>query len=505
MLLRLKLLFIYVKIYSKKVEYYTEPEIHGGDFDLKKNIPIYILTTAVLFVATFLVIALSVSGKLPFLNGVKPQTSDTSVNLDESEDEFIDESEDEFIEESDEESEVSAPDVSEPDEVEAALAGFDKVDLDGYRLTDAMFKKNEFKLAVVKHYETLEEGVSLLPRMGFIFQTVVSTDEDGETVETISLLDERGEVLFEVFESEFAGVRDALDNPLFKDGKKYYYLDRETLEFVETTYTKGENGRGVEFDYPSYYGRYQDDYTVRRKRSGQWGIYDSTTEEYIVYPYRDMVFTFNGNPIACTYDNDSSKLKFYELNTDLFNDKYYKPETNGLESIGYYHFIDELTRVRRVYSENGKKVSAQELMYTDGTLFNLPADFELKAYSDAVLLLCREDKYGYMSSKGRWITNPEYDSAAPFLEGLAVVGKDGKYGVIATDGSVVVPLVFDEITNCSGGVMILYAEGYGYYVVNKYAPIEIDVPIDESTDESTDESIDESIDESVTDESVDEE
>ena len=87
------------------------------------------------------------------------------------------------------------------------------------------------------------------------------------------------------------------------------------------------------------------------------------------------------------------------------------------------------------------------------------------------------------------------------MEGLAVVGKDGKYGVIATDGSVVVPLVFDEITNCSGGVMILYAEGYGYYVVNKYAPIEIDAPIDESTDESvsdesvTDESIDESIDE----------
>ena len=463
---------------------------------MKKNIPTYIITVLLLFTATFLVVVFSMMGKLPFLNNLKPETSETSAHPDESDEEYFDESEEESTPDVSE-PEVSVPDVSVPDAIENAIKGFDTVDTETYYVTDAMFKKNEFKLSIVKHYETLEEGVSLLPRMGFIFQTVVSTDEDGETVETISLLDERGEVIFEVLEAEFAGVRDALDNPLFKDGKKYYYLDRETLEFVETTYTKGENGRGVEFDYPSYYGRYQDDYTVRRKRSGQWGIYDSTTEEYIVYPYRDMVFTFNGNPIACTYDNDSSKLRFYELNTDLFSDKYYKPETNGLESIGYYHFVDELTRVRRVYSENGKKLSAQELMYTDGTLFNLPADFELKAYSDAVLLLCREDKYGYMSSKGKWITNPEYDSAAPFLEGLAVVGKDGKYGVIATDGSVVVPLVFDSITNCSGGVMILYAEGYGYYVVNKYAPVEIEAPTDESVDES-------GIDESVTDESIDE-
>ena len=459
---------------------------------------IYIITVSVLVAAMALVLALSVTGKLPFLSVSKPTTStEESTFSDESD--YFDES-DAFDESEDvSEPDVSRPDVSEPDVFADTIASLSSVSLDGYSVTDAMFLKNEFKLAIVKHYETLDEGVSLRSRMGYIFETVVSTDESGETIETISLLDEKGEVIFEALEMEFAGVRDYYDNPLFKEGKVYYYLDRETLEFVETTYTNGENGRGVEFDYPSYYGRYQDDYLIRKKRSGQWGIYDPTVEDYIVYPYRDMVFTFNGNPIACTYDNDSSKLKFYKLNTDLLTDKYYKPETNGLESIGYYHFVDELTRVRRVYNENGGKVSVEELMYTDGTLFNLPRDFTLKAYSDGVILLQREGKYGYMSSNGSWITNPDYDSAEPFLEGLAVVGRGGKYGVIATDGSVVVPLVFDSVSNCSGGVMILYSEGNGYYVLNKC--IKDELPEDTDGTESGDTSGSVSIDESIADES----
>lgn len=472
----------------------------GMENTLKKtgSVFIYIITIFALLAAASLVLALSVTGKLPFLSFTKPTTSlspDESDEFDESE--YFDESD-----QSDESEDESFPEVSEPDLLGDTINSLSAISLDGYSVTDAMFKKNDFKLAIVKHYETLDEGVSLNARMGFIFKTVISLDEEGEEVETVSLLDERGEVIFEVLDREFAGVRDALDNPLFKYDGDYYYLDRETLEYIETSYSKGENGRGVEFDYPSYYGRYQDDVTVRKKRSGQWGIYNTLTEEYIVYPYHNMVFTFNGNPIACVYDNSSSKLEFYKLNTALFTNKYYKPETNGLESIGYYHFVDELTRVRRVYNENGKKVSVEELMYTDGTLFNLPRDFTLKAYSDGIILLCREDKYGYMSSNGSWITNPEYDSAAPFLEGLAVVGKDGKYGVIATDGSVVIPLVFDSISNCSGGVMILYSEQHGYYVVNKCIKDEepeLDVSIDESI---SDESVS---DESISDESITEE
>ena len=449
-----------------------------------------------LIALTSLVLVLSVSGKLPFLNDLKTETSGSQSEIDESEDMF-DESESNSGDESG--ADVSVPDVSEPDTFEDFIDSLSGVDTEGFAVTDSMFDKTVDRLAIVKHYETLDEGVSLLPRMGFIFKTVVSTDEDGDSIETVSLLDERGEVIFELLEYEFAGVRDALDNPLFIDGKKYYYLDRTTLEYIETTYSKGENGRGIEFDYPSYYGRYQDDTIVRKKRSGMWGLYDPAIEDYIVYPYRDMVFAFNGNPIACTYDSDSSRLRFYELNTELFSEKYYKPKDNTIDNIGYYHFIDELTRVRRVYNENGKKVSAEELMYTDGTLFNLPRDFTLKAYSDGVILLNRDDKYGYMNSKGVWITNPEYDSAAPFLEGLAVVGKNDKYGVIATDGSVVIPLMFDSITNCSGGVMILYSESNGYYVVNKYAPVPIELPEDESVDESIDESI-VSEDESTTEE-----
>lgn len=433
--------------------------------EMKKNVSAYIITVSLLVTAVALVFALSMTGNLPFLKNYipTPDTTDESGALESVSGTVssIDNSTEPI-----EESEGSVAEVSDVDPVAEALASLENVNTDGYTVTDAMFDKTKGKLAVVKHYESLGEGVSMLPRMGFIFRT--TADADGN--KTITLLDEQGEVIFEELKYDFAGVRDALDHPLFREGKTYYYLDRTTLEFIETTYSEGENGRGIEFDYPSYYGRYQDGTTVRRSRSGLWGIYDSEKDEYIIYPYRSVVFTFNDNPVACAYDADSSRLTFYKLNTEVLNDKYYKPLTNGIENIGYYHFIDGLTRVRRIYNMNGERVSDEELMYTDGTLFNLPADFTLKAYSDGILLLARMDKFGYMSSNGTWITNPDYNTASPFIEGLAVVSKNGKYGMITTDGSVVVPLVFDSITNCSGGVIILYADGYGYYIVNKYMP-----------------------------------
>ena len=111
-------------------------------------------------------------------------------------------------------------------------------------------------------------------------------------------------------------------------------------------------------------------------------------------------------------------------------------------------------------------------MLSDGSLMKLPADYTVRAYSDSVILLEKGGKYGYMSSRGRWITDPSFTAARPFYEGLAVAADaDGKYGMIDTSGNIVLPFVFDYVSNCSDGVIIALSEEYGDILLVKAAPV----------------------------------
>jgi hypothetical protein len=55
------------------------------------------------------------------------------------------------------------------------------------------------------------------------------------------------------------------------------------------------------------------------------------------------------------------------------------------------------------------------------------------------------DKYGYSSVETGEIVIPlQYDDAGYFIDGFALVCKDGRWGVIDTDGNAVVPLIYDN-------------------------------------------------------------
>ena len=113
----------------------------------------------------------------------------------------------------------------------------------------------------------------------------------------------------------------------------------------------------------------------------------------------------------------------------------------------------------------------------NGKELALPSGFELVAYSDGVMVLKQSYKdkdgnskafYGYMSSEGKWIANPDYTAARPFYEGLAAVcGADGKWGMIDADGNTVIPAVFDSISDCQDGVILAYEQKYGNCIFGK--------------------------------------
>ena len=55
-------------------------------------------------------------------------------------------------------------------------------------------------------------------------------------------------------------------------------------------------------------------------------------------------------------------------------------------------------------------------------------------------------RVGFADSKGNVVIDCKYESAFPFSNGVAVVCKSGKYGMINTSGTVVLPLKYSSIS-----------------------------------------------------------
>lgn len=153
-------------------------------------------------------------------------------------------------------------------------------------------------------------------------------------------------------------------------------------------------------------------------------------------------------------------------------DGHHLPDTLGRESIGMLGFNDSLMSVRRRLINTSAGYTAYDdytaLVDTSGKYFNLPAGYELIAYSDGVLLLEKNGYYGFMDRDGRWIAQPRYTYAEPFCEGLAVLGfANGARGMIDTAGNTVLPLIYTHVSSCSDGVAVAFAEGKGWTIYNK--------------------------------------
>ena len=60
---------------------------------------------------------------------------------------------------------------------------------------------------------------------------------------------------------------------------------------------------------------------------------------------------------------------------------------------------------------------------------------------DGLILVGRNGKYGFIDSDGNEVIKAEWDEAKPFSEGFATVKKDGRYGYINTQGELVINMV----------------------------------------------------------------
>ncbi len=189
----------------------------------------------------------------------------------------------------------------------------------------------------------------------------------------------------------------------------------------------------------------------------------------------------DGAEMGAMYFIDENGRKAFENDIVYVNqyDRYVEdfllpPLTNGIESIGFYYYDKGLTRVRRLTVDYynyavrhvAKVVEDRDiLVYADGSEYAIPAGYTLKGYSEGKLILEKEGKYGIFAVEGEWIAQPIYAGATPFIGGLSVLKTDdGRYGMIDTEGNIVLPFTYDYLSQNSSGLIAAYREENGWTI-----------------------------------------
>lgn len=324
---------------------------------------------------------------------------------------------------------------------------------------------------------------------------------------------------YRTLEYERAYTRDRAGNALFcrtdwrrteEETADYYTVSENGM--TPSDYDDLTDGRGVYFDYAPSYGLTDGNLTRFARRTttvteDEEGA--ETREESVTwaYGYTRSWLLYGGYKYAQAYDyregvaaavGADGRLVYigpYGYPAFAAEKKYYyfewevqeyllPPLTNGPESIGFFYYDHGLVRARRqlidhwwyTYYGHVKRVALDEdvMLDKEGNIFPVPAGYDIVSYSDGVILLECDGKYGYMDFTGAWIAQPIYDYARPFSEGLAVAGfADGVRLMLDTEGNIVIPAGrYAYLSDVSSGVIAGYTKQGQWEILHKMARFE---------------------------------
>lgn len=331
--------------------------------------------------------------------------------------------------------------------------------------------------------QILPEG-SFSTAMGF----VVSTVDGKEMLFT-------ADTLQEIFDSEgyhLTKYRTSGGDAVFTKDKTdgYFRYDPATKLFSAVTFDpKGSVQNDFSYTLPRSYGK-ADAGTELTFSDGLYGYRGFRTEDG-----RGSVFTVpNKYPTAFAYSEGFAVMADAKGKVTIRNDRgqevftnydFILPDLKGEEALGFHYFDGGVLRVIVAgYDAQGKLTSRRETMInTKGQEVTLPTGYTVVSLHEGILLVTDGEMYGYLSASGAWISPPVYSEASPFYEGLAVVtDKDGKMGLIDSQGKTVLPCAFNLVTNFSDGHALCYTKSTGWYLLTKVSGIYYHDP---SQDEET--------------------
>jgi len=310
-----------------------------------------------------------------------------------------------------------------------------------------------------------------------------------------------GNYLFSYLTKEYfpAKTRDRDGNPLFYTKAKNENGQRVTVyctvgetSFIPSDYNDTLDGRGLYFDYVPSYGLSDSSLQRFSRRDGYYTKWAFGTSESSLYTAYKFYSAFNYREGVAATVNAYGHLSYvgrwgYQAFTTessyYYHDWYVReyllpPLTDGEESIGFYYYDHGLVRARRqivdwyaYYHWNILRVAVDDdfLMDKSGGEFPIPAGYDIVSYSDGVILLEKDKKYGYMDYTGKWIAQPIYDYARPFFEGCAVLGFGGTDRMmIDTEGNIVIPAgKYTYISDFSSGIAAAYTADGAWEILCK--------------------------------------
>ena len=101
---------------------------------------------------------------------------------------------------------------------------------------------------------------------------------------------------------------------------------------------------------------------------------------------------------------------------------------------------------------------------------------QVEEHTSNVIIAVNEVHGGgfFVDSKGNRLFNKQFEGVGPFSEGLARVKQNGKYGCINLQGEVVIPCIYDWITDFSEGLSKI-EQGKVWSVINKEGKVIVPV------------------------------
>lgn len=197
--------------------------------------------------------------------------------------------------------------------------------------------------------------------------------------------------------------------------------------------------------------------------------YDFTSDGLacVIYQkYRLMYIDTKGNRVVNLLDNPY--VEPADFNYKKHYQGFYTGINNDINDMGMYYYSGGYVMIR--YSLLDAKTATKlvktvnQLYNKKGGKVNIPGSYSLENYSDGIMLVSKNGRYGYLNMDNSWVATPVFDEARPFFQGLAVAHSDGGYGMIDTEGNTVLPFIFDYISDVSDGKIAAYSSETGWQI-----------------------------------------
>ena len=256
------------------------------------------------------------------------------------------------------------------------------------------------------------------------------------------LLNARGEVLAEnlrwwpedddwpLHPRPFEGFEDGVDTAVIRVGLKYGLIDQSGKITAEPV-------------YDTIFGFTPGDKSTPAEKDGKWGCIDEAGNAVVPFIYDTSFSHFeNGLTVAQRGGNDALLA---EDGTELLPPEFSEMVIESGDDYGSAHRGSSCA----VFDRQGK-ILFERKMTANSWIYTYNDAVPPFAYFDGAL-----EREGYVNLDGTDAIPPIYDDAMSFWKGsdLAVVTLDGKQGMIRRDGSIAIPLEYDQLKRTACGAI----------------------------------------------------